>query len=130
MGSLNVVRMIVPPGPSHPARMDVVGHDVAIVRERFAAESAYAVLSNDLLVEEFSHLAVGPEFPIFPGVLRVLDAPNAHLALALFSHNWLPAATGQGAVDRAELVTTQSHSFLLSCLEFGGLDLCLEQRED
>jgi hypothetical protein len=53
MNRLDVFRVIVSPCPSHSARTDVVGDDVAVVGERFLAEGAYAILGDDLPVEEF-----------------------------------------------------------------------------
>jgi len=79
----------------------VVGHNVAVIAERFFAKGANAVLCGDLPVEQFSYLAVGTEFPVSSGMLRVLDAANAHLALASFSLDSLPATAGDGAMDRA-----------------------------
>jgi hypothetical protein len=55
---LNIVRMIVSPGSSHAAGMDVVGHHVTVVRELPITESAFAVLGNDLPVEELPHFAI------------------------------------------------------------------------
>jgi hypothetical protein len=92
--------------------MDVVGHYVAIISERFVTEGALATLGGYLPVEKFSHFAVGAEFPVSPGMMRVFDAPNAHLALALFSWDCLSPTAETGAVDRAELVLMESHGVL------------------
>jgi hypothetical protein len=89
--------------------MDMVGHNVAIVGEPLIAESAEAILCNDLPVEELSHFAVRAEFPVSPGMMRVFDAPNAHLALALFSWDLLSSAAEVGTVNRAELIPAESH---------------------
>ena len=98
MDRLNVIRMIVSPRSAHTAGMDMVGYDVAIVGEWFVTEGALATLGGNLPVEEFPHFAVGAEFPVSPGVMRIFDAPNAHLALALFSWDCLSAAAGERAV--------------------------------
>ena len=50
MDSLDIVRMIVPPRPSQTAGIDVVGHDIVIVRELSLAEGAYSILGGDLSV--------------------------------------------------------------------------------
>jgi len=51
--------MIVSPCSSHTAGMNVVRYHVAVVGESFLAESAEAILGDDLPVEELSHFAVG-----------------------------------------------------------------------
>jgi hypothetical protein len=46
-------------------------------------------------------------------MLRIVDAPNAHLALAPFRWDRLPATAGEGAMDWAELAAAESHGVLL-----------------
>jgi hypothetical protein len=58
MNSLDVFRVVVSPGSSHAAGMNVVGHHVTAVRELPITESAFAVLGNDLPVEELPHFAI------------------------------------------------------------------------
>jgi len=83
----------------------VVGDDVAVVRERFLAEGAYAILGDDLPVEELPHFAVGTEFPVSPGMMRILNVPNAHLARPFLSRNCFSAAAEERTVNRAQLIT-------------------------
>jgi hypothetical protein len=90
----------------------MVGHDVAIISERFVTEGAFATLGGNLPVEQFPHFTLGAEFTISPGVMRVFDAPNADLALAVFSWYCLSPTAETGAVDRAELVQMESHGVL------------------
>ena len=94
----------------------MVGDDVAVVGECFLAEGAYAILGDDLPVEEFPHFAVGTEFPVSPGMMRIFNAPNAHLALASFSWDCFSAAAEERTVNRAQLITAESHDVLLVCL--------------
>jgi len=115
----NVVGMIVPPRPSHAAGIDVVGDDVAIIGEPPLAEGAYALLGDDLPVEELPHLAVGAEFPVSPGMVRVLDTPYADLAPTLFPWHGISSAAEEGTVDRAELIPAESHGVLL--IGFGAI---------
>ncbi len=84
MDSLNVLRVVVSPCASHPAGVDVVGHDVAVIGQPLLAESAETILRGDLPVEELPHFAVRAEFPVSPGMLRILDPVNAHPALGTF----------------------------------------------
>jgi hypothetical protein len=113
MDSLDVFRMVVSPRSSHSSRMDMVGHNVAIVGEPLIAESAEAILCNDLPVEELSHFAVRAEFPVSPGVVRVFNAPNAHLALAFLFRDCLSAAAGERTVKWAQLIQVEPHGVLL-----------------
>ena len=113
MGSLNVFRMVVSPRSSHAAGINVVGHNVAVFGEPFLAESTEAILCNDFSVEELPHFTVGAEFPVSPGMTRIFDAPNAHLALASLSRDCLSSTAETGAVNGAELVPAESHGVLL-----------------
>jgi hypothetical protein len=45
-------------------------------------------------------------------VLGILNAPDAHLALASFLWDCLPATAGEGAVNWTELVLAESHIIL------------------
>ena len=94
----------------------MVGDDVAVVGERFLAESAYAILQSNLPVEELPHFAVGAEFPVSPGMMRIFNAPNAHLVRPFFSRDCLSAAAEERTVNRAQLITAESHEVLLICL--------------
>jgi hypothetical protein len=70
----------------------MVGYDVAIISEHFVTEGALATLGGNLPVEEFPHFSVRAEFPVSPGVMRVFDAPNAHLARPFLSRDCFSAA--------------------------------------
>jgi hypothetical protein len=110
---LNIIRVIVSPRSSHAAGTDVVGHNIAVVGERFLAESAHTILQSNLPVEELPHFTVGSEFPVSPGMMQIFNASNAHLALALFSWYCFSAAAEERAVNRAQLITAESHGVLL-----------------
>jgi hypothetical protein len=90
--------------------MDVVGDHVAVFGEPLLAEGAESIL---LGVEELPHFAVGPKFPVFPGMMRVFDAPNSHLALAFFSWDCLSAAAGERTAKWAQLIPAESDDVLL-----------------
>jgi len=92
--------------------MDMVRYDVAIGGEPFFAESTEPILRCDLPVEKLPHFSIGAEFPVSPWMMRIFNAPNAHLALALYSWNFLSSTAETGAVDRAELVLMESHGVL------------------
>jgi hypothetical protein len=108
--------MIISPRSSHAAWADVIRDDVAVVGEFDATDAALAALRDNLPVEELPHLTVGTEFPVSPGMMQIFNTPNAHLALASFSWDCFSSAAAEGAVDRAQLITTESHGVLLICL--------------
>jgi hypothetical protein len=67
MRCLNVVCMVVPPGPSHSFRIPVVRHDIVVIRELFVTDSAFPVLFDDLAVQQFC------AFPPVSGVRDILS---------------------------------------------------------
>jgi hypothetical protein len=92
MDGLDIVGMIVPPRSSHSTRVDVVGNDVAVIRELPLAESAHAILGGDLSVHQLSHFGVRADLPISAGVLRIVNAADAHLARLSFLRNGFSSA--------------------------------------
>ena len=96
--------------------VNMVQYNVAIVGGPCLAESAEAILCSDLPVEEFSHFTVGAEFPVSLGMMRIFNAPNAHLACLVLSRDCSSAASAEGAVNRTQLITAESHNVLLICL--------------
>ena len=105
--------MIVAPCTAHAPGTDVVGNDVAVVGELLFANTADAVLRDDLPVEQLAHLPVRPQLPVSARMLRIIDAADTHLELASFLWDCLPATAGDGAVDGAELFWAESHGILL-----------------
>jgi hypothetical protein len=93
--------------------MDVVGHHVAVLGEPLLAESAESILRGDFPDEELPHFAVGPKLPVSPGMMRVFNATNAHLALAFLFWDRLSAAAEERTVKRAQLIPAKSHDVLL-----------------
>ena len=91
----------------------MVWHDIALIRELGTADTALTVLGNYFSVNQLSHLPVGAEFPVSPGMMRVFNAPNSHLALAFFFWDCLSAATGERTVKWAQLIPAESHDVLL-----------------
>jgi hypothetical protein len=108
---LNIVRVVVPPSTAHAFGMDMIGYHVAVIGEPLLAEGADTLLGDDLPIQELPHLAVRTEFPVSPGMMLIFDAPNAHLALALFSWDYLSSAAGERTVKWAQLITAESHGF-------------------
>jgi hypothetical protein len=83
MDGLDIVGMIVPPRSSHSTRVDV---------ELPLAESAHAILGGDLSVHQLSHFGVRADLPISAGVLRIVNAADAHLARLSFLRNGFSSA--------------------------------------
>ena len=90
----------------------MVGNHIAVVSELLFANAANAVLGNDLPVEQLAHLPIRTQLPVSAWVLRIVDAPDAHLTLTSFLWDCLSAAAGHRAVDWTELVSTESHGIL------------------
>jgi hypothetical protein len=109
MNRLNVFRVVVPPCPSHAAGMDMVRYDVAIGGEPFFAESTEPILRCDLPVEKLPHFSIGAEVPVSPWMMRIFNAPNAHLARPFLSRDCFSAAAEERTVNRAQLITAESH---------------------
>jgi hypothetical protein len=74
--SLDILWMIVSPRPSHSLRIDVVGHDVAVIGEGHLTNGTLPVLFDNFPVEQFPHLGFRTEFAIPPGVMQVFDSPH------------------------------------------------------
>ena len=67
MDSLDVLWMIVSPSPSHPFGLDVVGHNLVVIRKGCVADRAFAILLDDFSVQQLSHLGWRPSR--FPGAM-------------------------------------------------------------
>ena len=50
MNCLDIFRMIVSPSPSHAFGLNVVRHDIVVIRKSLAANRAFPVLLDDLSV--------------------------------------------------------------------------------
>jgi hypothetical protein len=107
--SLDIVGMIVSPRPSHASWIDVVGHDVAVIRERHLTNRTLPVLFDNFAVEQLPHLCFRTEFAISPGVMRVLDPLDPKTSHAASLLDRLATATIQGSVDGAEFLATEFH---------------------
>ncbi len=112
--------MVVSPCPAHAAGMDVVGYDVAIISKWFVTEGALATLGGNLPVEQFPHFSVGSKFSVSSWMMRIFNAPNAHLALASFSRDCLSSTAETGAVKWTELIFPKSHGDLpMGAVDYG-----------
>jgi hypothetical protein len=79
MHRLDIVQVIVSPGSSHAARVDVIGHDVVIVGKGLLADGARSVLSVDLAIEQLPHLPIGTELAEASGMMRIFDVLHPQL---------------------------------------------------
>ena len=80
---LNVLWMVVSPRPSHSSRINVIGHDVAIVRER------HLTMAHCLLCS---------------AILRL-----SNFRISAFFLDQLTATAGEGSVNRTVLIATEFH---------------------
>jgi hypothetical protein len=76
MCCLDIIWMIVSPRSSHSFGISVVRHYVVVIRELMVADGTDAVLFGDFPLQQFPHFGGGPEFPIPPWVVRIINAPN------------------------------------------------------
>jgi hypothetical protein len=56
MNCLNIVGMIVSPSSSHAFGLDVVGHNLVVIREGLVADRALPVLLDNFSVQQLPHL--------------------------------------------------------------------------
>jgi hypothetical protein len=56
MHGLDVFRMIVSPRPSHAFGLDMVGHNLVVIREGCTADCTLSVLLDDLSAQQLPHL--------------------------------------------------------------------------
>ena len=111
--SLDVVRMIVSPRSSHAAGIDVVGYNVGVVGELLIADTAFAVSgpqSSCPTAFAFPHSSGSPDIRAGVGDRQCDGLP---LALASFSRDRFPAAAELRTVNRAKLISAESHGLLL-----------------
>ena|ERR1700733_2049249 len=93
--------MVVSPRASHSFRVDVVRNDSVIVGELHMAQRAFPALLNDLAVEQLPHFCVGAKLPVSPGMTGILDPLHPELSGFPSFRDRFPAATRQGAMNRA-----------------------------
>ena len=101
--------MIISPRSSHAFGMDVIGHDVVIVREGIQADAALSVLLDDLPIEQLPHLRVGTELAVSPRVMWIVDPLHAKLLQPSRFRNGFPATAGKGTMDWAILIAAEFH---------------------
>src|SRR5579864_5470118 len=77
---LNVVRVVVPQSATHATRADVVGVDVAVIRELLPAQGTLAMLQGDLAIHQLPHLRVRAEFAVTARMLWIIDAADTNVA--------------------------------------------------
>ncbi len=110
MCCLDIIRMIIPPRSTHPFGIPVVGYDVVVVCELFAADGALPVLFDNFPIEQFSHLSWRPEFPISSRMMRIINASNPWPQSAPIERLFT-AAAGNRFVDWAVFIATKPHRF-------------------
>jgi hypothetical protein len=125
MRCLNVVWVVIPPRSSHSFWIPVVGNHIVIVCELFVADGTLLILFDNLAIQQFPHFSQGPEFPISPRVMRVLNASNPRLQSACVGR-LLPAAAGNRFVNWAVFIATKPHS---NPPREADLEICCGERE-
>jgi hypothetical protein len=120
MHGLDILWMIVSPRPSHSSRIEVVGHDVTVVREGHLTDRTLPVLFDNFALEELPHLGFRTEFAIPSGMMRVFDPLHPKTSDPASLLNRLAATAIEGSVDGAEFLATEFHK--LSPSGFFGLE--------
>jgi hypothetical protein len=93
----------------------MVRHDVAVVCELGAADTAVTRLGDDLSIEQFSHLSIRPKFAIPSRMKWIFDSADAELTHCLRFRNYFPSAAETRTMDWADLVAIKSHNFSPEC---------------
>jgi hypothetical protein len=117
--SLDIVGMIVSPRPSHSSRINVIGHDVAVIRERHLTNRTLPVLFHNFAVEQLPHLCFRAQFAISPGVMRVFDPLHSRMSDAASLLDRLATTAIQGSVDGTKFLATEFHELSPSGFFFG-----------
>jgi len=100
MHCLDVIGMVIPPSPSHPFGLDMVGHDLAVIRKGYAADCAFPVLLDDFSIQQLPHLGCRPEFAISPRVERI---SRPHLVIQAYDCRVLVSVAALGAQTDASI---------------------------
>jgi hypothetical protein len=125
--SLDIVRMIVSSRPSHSSRIDVVGHDVAVIREGRLTNRTLPVLFDNFAVEQLPHLGFRTEFAISPEMMRVFDPLHTRTSDPASLLDRLATAAIEGSVDGTEFLATEFHELSPSSfLMWVGTGFCFE----
>jgi hypothetical protein len=106
---LNVLRMVVSSRPSHPSRINVVGHDVAIVGERHLADSALPVLLNNFSIEQLPHFRFGAKLAVSSGMVRIFDTLHPEPSGSTSLLNPLAATARERSMNGTVLIATEFH---------------------
>ena len=114
MRRLNVVWVVIAPGRSHTLGLDVVGNNVLAVGKRQVTDSAVSLLREDFLGEQFLQFCRGAKFPIASGMIRVVDALDAHCQSSGLGR-FLATAAEAGVVDGTVLVSVKLHGSAFVC---------------
>jgi hypothetical protein len=108
---LNVLRMVVAARSSHPSRIHVVGHDVAIIGERDLANGALPVLLNYFSIDQFPHFRFGAKLAVSSRMVRVFDTVHSEPSGSPSFRNRLAAAASERSMNGTILIAAEFHGF-------------------
>jgi hypothetical protein len=89
----------------------MIGHDVAIVGERYLANGALSVLLNDFSIEQFPHFRFGAKLAVFSRMVRVFDTLHSEPSDSPSLQNRLAAAARERSMNGTVLIATELHGF-------------------
>jgi hypothetical protein len=106
---LDVVGMVVAPGSAHSFGLNVVGNGIGAAPELPPAESAPAVLFDDLSFEQVAHFCRRALLAIAARMMGILDTAQTE-ADPLFAGRPLPPAAAAGSVNGTKFVAREFHN--------------------
>jgi hypothetical protein len=101
--------MVVPPRRAHASRINVVGHDVAIVGERHLANGTLPVLLNYFSIEQFPHFRFGAKLAVSSRMVRVFDTLYSESFGSPPLRNRLAAAARERSMNGTVLIAPEFH---------------------
>jgi hypothetical protein len=108
--SLDILWMVASPRPAHSSRIDVIGYDVAVIREGHLTDGTLLLFDN-FSVEQLPHLRLRAEFAVSPGLMRVFDPLHPKTSDSASLLDRLATTAIEGSVDGAEFLATEFHEF-------------------
>ncbi len=88
--------------------MNVVGHNVVVIRKFLVTDGALPVLLDNFAVQQLPHFCRRAEFAKSSGVVRIVNALNTKAPGRFYSALFMATAEAR-AVDRTVLVSAEFH---------------------
>jgi hypothetical protein len=89
----------------------MIGHDVAIVGERYLANGALSILLNDFSIEQLPHFRFGAKLAVSSRMVRVFDTLHSEPSDSPSLRNRLAATARERSMNGTVLIATEFHGF-------------------